>query len=255
MTLEIRSNCPVQQRFSKSFAPVVMGLWALLIAAMMSGCADSNRPTPPVAKNGVIDLRSWDFEKHGAVPLSGDWHFWWEEFVPPAAFVSGVTPPEPQGLYPVPKLWNGMEHPTKEGEVLSGEGYATFAIRVLLPPDPQRELGIYYRSNYLTQRNYLVDGGLVHGILEAGQPGPDSSSFKPGFYSFLSVSSLIAVPSTFWLITQGANYGHPRGGLARPPVIGIESWLEAEISTERIRDAILIGILLIMGLYHLGVNN
>jgi len=34
----------------------------------------------PAAKNGVLDLQSWDFITDGNAQLKGEWEFYWSEF-------------------------------------------------------------------------------------------------------------------------------------------------------------------------------
>lgn len=49
-----------------------------LIAA--AGFTSENRPA---ARNGILDLRSWDFENNGNIELNGEWEFYWKNFLPP----------------------------------------------------------------------------------------------------------------------------------------------------------------------------
>jgi hypothetical protein len=49
---------------------------------------------PSRAVEGVLDLRSWDFERNGSVNLDGEWAFYWDELLHPSEF----TTPD-QALY------------------------------------------------------------------------------------------------------------------------------------------------------------
>ncbi|MCP4132141.1 MAG: hypothetical protein GY754_14310 [bacterium] len=52
----------------------------LTIVSVISSCSNEY-VSAPTAKNGVLDLRGWDFKKDGPVKLSGKWEFYWEQFL------------------------------------------------------------------------------------------------------------------------------------------------------------------------------
>ena len=47
----------------------------LVLPLLVFSCKKKDIVTSPVAVNGVIDLRDWDFEKDGEVNLDGEWEF------------------------------------------------------------------------------------------------------------------------------------------------------------------------------------
>lgn len=47
----------------------------LVLPLLVFSCKKKDIVTSPVAINGVIDLRDWDFEKDGEVNLDGEWEF------------------------------------------------------------------------------------------------------------------------------------------------------------------------------------
>ncbi|TGL11568.1 hypothetical protein [Leptospira levettii] len=47
----------------------------------LSGCFSYDKPNPPTAQVGVLDLRNWNFDLYGNVPLNGDWKIEWNQFV------------------------------------------------------------------------------------------------------------------------------------------------------------------------------
>ena len=89
---------------------------------------DSTRQIPPKAINGVLDLNNWDLQKDGPVDLTGEWEFYWDKHLNPEDF-SKSNPPEKTGLMSVPGCWNGY---LLEGKQLSGDGYATYRLKVLM---------------------------------------------------------------------------------------------------------------------------
>ncbi|MBK9502025.1 MAG: hypothetical protein IPO06_22150 [Leptospiraceae bacterium] len=67
-------------------------------------CADNGNFKPQVVK-GVIDLRSWDFQKE-VVSLDGDWEFYPYEFIEPGSI---DTRKENHPIFlPIPGFWNDV---------------------------------------------------------------------------------------------------------------------------------------------------
>ena len=50
----------------------------MLLLFLTSGCETYSGKTAPVAKNGMLDLSDWNFEKDGPVDLKGEWEFYWD---------------------------------------------------------------------------------------------------------------------------------------------------------------------------------
>ena len=102
-------------------------LIALNLTFFIACRKDSARKISPKAVNGVLDLKNWDLKKEGPVDLSGEWEFYWNKHLFPRDF-SKSNPPEKTGLMSVPGCWNGY---LLEGKQLSGDGYATYRLKVL----------------------------------------------------------------------------------------------------------------------------
>ena len=72
----------------------------LLVLILFVSCSDSGKK-PPVAKNGVLDLRSWDLEKDGTVEVKGEWEFYWDKHLKYDDFHS-EKPPKLSAFIDVP---------------------------------------------------------------------------------------------------------------------------------------------------------
>jgi two-component system sensor histidine kinase ChiS len=95
----------------------------------------------PKAQNGVLDLRGWNFERQGSLPLDGEWQFYWKQLLTPADFaVSGAGSQAPRltGMIRVSGAWLG--YPLKNRK-LSSSGFATYRLQLLVP-DRCRLLGL-----------------------------------------------------------------------------------------------------------------
>ena len=63
----------------------VLALMAFLFAISLCERILFKRHSP-VAVDGILDLREWDFDTDGAAPLSGMWELYWEQRLSPKAF-------------------------------------------------------------------------------------------------------------------------------------------------------------------------
>ncbi len=94
------------------------------------------------AIDGIIDLRDYDFETQGMIELSGQWDFFWEEFITPRSQRAATT------------YIHSGSHWNDRGEYPS-HGYATYRMRILLPKKvPPFPLHIGYRKLDTAARLY-----------------------------------------------------------------------------------------------------
>lgn len=97
----------------------------LVFLATCSKYEDSNYP---IVKNGVINLKNWNFKKDGNVKLDGYWEFYWNKKIEPSYFQSSNR--FKNDIYiKVPKKWN--EKLIKKYKV-SKYGFATYYCKILL---------------------------------------------------------------------------------------------------------------------------
>jgi CheY-like chemotaxis protein len=107
----------------RSMRGVVFALFFFLL-----GCPGGDpRPPAPKSVHGVLDLQNWDLQKDGPVSLSGAWEFYWRHHYGAADFARGDQ--AAAALIQVPKAWNDQK---VDGRKISGEGYATYRLKVLL---------------------------------------------------------------------------------------------------------------------------
>ncbi len=131
------------------------------VALALAGCDVASGPDGPEARGGLMDLSRWDFETQGPVALRGEWVFRWGELPGPTAFPKSETPAPP--MIVVPRPWNGV---VVEGAPLGGEGFATQALRLSLPPN-NHDLGLAFGEAYSAERLWM-NGRL---IVERGRIG------------------------------------------------------------------------------------
>ncbi len=196
----------------------------------------------PLAENGVLDLRQWDFQKDGTIPLNGQWTFYWRELLEPIDFETG-EPGGFIGMLTVPGRWDGYE--SKQG-TLPGSGYATLRLHIRVGPTSQPfalKIPDMATSYKMWINNRVVSGnGVVGKSKETSTP-----QFLPKVISFPADSEDI------YITLQVSNFRHKKGGVWLP----IEFGSETEIRQKRIANVafelFLVGSMLVMSFYHFGL--
>ena len=188
--------------------------------------------------DGVIDLSGVDL-RNNSVALNGEWEFYWQELLNPDT-ISYME----ADYYPFPKLWNGGV--TKNGKKLTSQGYATYRVRVLLPPKtPQLaiSLGESYNSYLLYYDGFeLVKNGKVGKSLEETVP-----DWMP------QVVSIARYQNTLTFVLQVSNFRHTKGGVREPILLGDRKVLNARRDFDFSYDFLLSGSLVMGGLFFLGL--
>ncbi|MEA4856167.1 MAG: sensor histidine kinase [Solidesulfovibrio sp.] len=212
----------------------------LLIVLPCLGCS-SQEKNVPVAERGVLDLSGWDIVGDGPVALDGQWAFYWDRLLAPEDFKPDLAPPHPSGFMDLPGTWKGqMLH----GQPLSGQGQATFRLR-LLPEPGVRQLALRLISIHAAYRLW-ADGKLV---AQSGEPGRSSATETP--HRSLVLARVASQGKPIDLVLQVSNHTFRRGGLLYPILLGLPNQLELIHSRIWSWGMFFVGSLLIMIVYHL----
>ncbi len=215
----------------------------LALAGTICSCGDAVRQgKPPQAKNGVLDLKSWDWRTRGPLPLNGEWEFYWNRFIEPGAFKTGAQG-QMTGLIGVPGVWN--DFPSETGP-LPGAGHATLRLKVLLPPwNGELAFQLFTMG---TAFDFSVNGAMLARVGEPGT-GPESSvpAYRPHIVTMVPDSGELE------LVVQVSNFHYRKGGPWREIDFGPEEEVRALREHKILFDIFLFGSLLIMGLYHIGL--
>lgn len=136
----------------------VQTLFALILAITVLAVGVGYRAEKneiPQSRQGVLDLRTHDFQNAPTLALNGEWAFFWQRLLDPEAF-QGEKPPLADAMLPQPGSWDGV---TLNGQTLEGKGYGTLHLRLLLPPS-SAPLSIRLSSFYPANRIW-VNGQLA----------------------------------------------------------------------------------------------
>jgi len=191
---------------------------------------------PIIARKGVLDLRGQDLYAK-PISLNGEWLFSWNQLLFP-----GDSVPKTQ-VTNFPSLWKDN---SIDGKKLPAQGYATYALTILLPKKRPRlalELPDVYSSYAL----------YVNGMLLArnGQTGKTIHEAKPFWTT--STIYLQQEPDTISLLLQVSNFWHSKGGTYKEILIGKQEELYLKRERDTAYDLILTGCLFMGGLFFLGL--
>src|SRR5690606_34663933 len=115
-----------------------------------------------LAKQGVLDLRETDLSKD--IRLDGEWEFYWYQLHIPADISTPV-------YVRFPALWNDTK---LNDQALSGTGYATYRLKVLLPKTSEQLRinmpEVYCAYNLYLNGNKVAENGIVADNQEDFEP-------------------------------------------------------------------------------------
>ena len=226
------------------------------LVVFVAGCGGSENVEPPQIVDGSIDLSKWDFRYDGAVELAGEWYFKWGELVPATTW--GDLDDALPLRAPVPRDWDLVPHALSANGYLPRQGAATYALKLMV--SPQERLAVSFP--WLTSAGDLV---------ALRSDGVSLASYRKGNVSLNAeeevpvrsvVPTLMIVPPLgqpmdrpfeVTLHVKVSNHHYPYGGIRGPPVIDRVPSVEKEILGTTLRASATLGILFIVGFYHLMV--
>lgn len=188
------------------------------------------------AKNGVLDLRSYDLSQD-KIPLNGEWALYWKRILVPGDSIA------PTAMVAFPKLWNKT---VVNGQPLPHTGYASYTLTVLLPKHSNR-LALQVPDTYVAYRMY------VNGKLLCHSGSPDSVEEKAVPKWLQQTVELHEQADTLHLILQVANFWHSKGGPYKQIIIGDRDAMFLSRERDTAFDFVLTGCLFMGGLFFFGL--
>lgn len=201
-------------------------------------CSD-NQKIPPKAINGVLDLRTWDFERDGKIKLDGEWVFYWNQFIEHSDAQNEKI--KPDITFNLPNTWNGTKI---QGEEIGADGYCTLVLKVLLPTDGKsKSLAIVSLEQATAYRIFIND----RNVAEQGRIGKNKEESIPN-----TVASLgnFSAENEFQIYLQISNFHHRKGGVWHSLYLGRSDSTQNDFIREKNIDVFVSGIILIIALYH-----
>ncbi len=193
-------------------------------------------PSQPVARNGLLDARSVDFTEQD-VKLNGIWKWYWQEL---------RLPGEPETRFEYTSFPQSWAHSSWHNTPISAQGYATYALTILLPAQPGPLL-LEVPDQYSAYRLFINGKAVANN----GTPGRTEATTIP-YWS----TQLVALPDssrTLHLLLQVANFHHSKGGPYKSLWLGNAARLQQAYTLARASDFFLTGCLFMGGLFFLGL--
>lgn len=221
---------------------MVRWFWAPLVATLILSALwvglSSALARRPLAQDGVLDLRNWDFARDGLVDLEGDWQFWRDRLVQPADIVDGKAP-SPATLA-VPGRWTNQ---SVDGVPLTAEGIGTYHLRVLLPPNAP-PLVMRHNQRFVAW-NVMVNGQPA---LYAGKVGTDDRSTSS--VGQKAIAAVSPVDEVLDITVQVAAFGG-YGGIPRALLLGDADRMYGDWQQELAFRTAFLSVCLSIGLLYL----
>jgi signal transduction histidine kinase len=214
-------------------------LLAVALVATLAGCERAPE-TRPQARNGVLDLTNYDIQSRGPVALDGQWEFYWDKLLGPEDFNDPAKIPPMTGYLNFPGTWKGF---ALGDSPLGDRGQATFRLRILPGPGEKNLMLRLFDLRYAY--TLWVNGSLA---AESGTPGTDAATEKPA--PSLVLANVAAHGSPLDLVLRISNYNSIRGGVPSSILLGTPGALEQRHLRVWGITLVMIGSLLVMGLYH-----
>ncbi|MBX2913981.1 MAG: hypothetical protein KF856_01785 [Cyclobacteriaceae bacterium] len=164
----------------------------------------------PVVSKGELDLTTWNTQQLPAISLAGEWRFYWQ-----ALLTFNQLDSEPYALAQLTIPWNEQKI---DGKALPKNGYATYALKIKLPPTTQ-EVAFVVPAVFNSYA-FWVNDKL---ICSSGQPGRNEAETTPKWKP-QTVRVPVNSPNMVVLF-QIANFQNTRGGCAEVMRIGDAAYL------------------------------
>lgn len=182
----------------------------------------------PVAIEGRIDLRGWDWQAAPSVALDGEWAF----------AAGGAEEQGPSTLVVVPGPWDAAP----ESQV-PHHGRYTYRLHVLLGPERPGDLTLYIEE-FLTAFSLTLNGEALPGNGVVGATRDQTvPAFAPRYYLVPKDADSLSI------VLSGANFHHRHGGLILSPHLGTTAAVLSKTHVAIIFGGILIGLMLMNGLF------
>jgi len=206
-------------------------LSAVLAAFVFLGAGTATyAETVPTVRGGVIDLRNWNFDTQGKVLLNGNYGFFWNEFLD--------NWKDPTNYMEVPSSWAAEK--AGQGKAYPSSGYATYAIRLLLPKGAP-PLSVYLKTRFPSLTVY-ANGIRLDGYNVSGNKTTDVQS---------SCFALPTGETQIDLLLQIKSIDHKKQGIYNPVTLNKTSVIESSIYRNKLIEAMIFSFALALGLYHL----
>ncbi|USG68495.1 ATP-binding protein [Brevibacillus ruminantium] len=175
-------------------------------------------PEHPAVRQGVLDMRGWNFERSSSIPLNGEWEFY------PEALLSHQDLKQSSGIQPnyvhVPGDWRSALSNGSD----SSYGYGTYRLRILVDQPLDQPYGFWIQQ--ITASSSLEINGQVESSI--GLPAEKAESYQPRAVSY-TATYIAGNAEEIELLVRAANFEHPlNGGIVKAIRFGTQAAIDNE---------------------------
>ncbi|MCP5495146.1 MAG: adenylate/guanylate cyclase domain-containing protein [Leptospiraceae bacterium] len=231
-----------------------------LIAGIILSCEQKVLKKQPQAKNGIISFKDWDFETDGTLSVSGEWYFYFQEYISPEKLLEKwkqgdnfLKEKMQKGeKKDIPAVWGNYKKPNSE-ELIENYGFATYLVKLENLP-VNNDLAIKIKEQGTSYKLYgchLKPQPKCKLLVFNGVPGETRETTVPQILNKLV--RFHPIDSEYVFLVHLANFHHREGGLWEDVTLGSFRSLVKQEESKNAITYISLGIILIMALYHLGL--
>lgn len=225
----------IDNLFKKRRALII--IFSLFTIILLCSCS-TKKDDVPVAKQGKLDLSSWDFEKNGLAKLDGQWEIYPGELLEPKDF-NGNNLKQAADYFKVPNSFIS----TDSNKKLPKFGYATMRLLVNMNPKDNNYYGV--KTRYLLSASKIwINGQLVSSV---GTVSTDAANAAGSYEHQLALFS--SHSSQMEIVIQMSNYNNVTGKV-QDVILGNSMQIKRSYIVNASTDIFTIGCLLIIGIYH-----
>lgn len=208
----------------------------LLLLSCLVQYGFANKNLPPIAKNGVIDLRGQSFTDN--IELNGQWLFYWSQLISPSDMDTAKG-----DVVNFPFRWTETK---LKGKTRPAFGYATYTLQILLSKDAPA-LRLQMPDLYCAYTLY-INGKMA---LSDGKVTTSPKGFVPHWE--IKFLNLDREKDTLNFVLHVANFVHSKAGVKKPIIIGEKNKIGLERRRTEAIDLLLTGCLFMGGLFFIGL--
>jgi len=193
----------------------------------------------PVPQKGILDLRECTLDENFIFDLDGEWLFHWEKLLTP----DNIDLQHSTGIHvTVPSYWKSYEI---DGSSLSGSGYGTYSLKVLLPENYNSPFCVDIPLFDVAYKFYL-NNRMIGKNGEVGTSREEEIPwYEPSTFCYIPDSD------TLQILIQVSNFHHRRGGFWQPVVIGSSNEVLDRKERQRMFNYSTIGVLFFFMIFFL----
>lgn len=190
----------------------------------------NSKKSPPIVKNGVIDLQNWDFKRDGMIKLNGDWEYYDMQLLSPEDFSQKLIVDKKYVV--LPGSYNRF-------------GYGTYRLKVLLNKNDD----IYGLKIDFIQSAYKIWVNNKQ-IAYMGRVGKDKNTMNPQLLP--QNVSFHVQDGEVYLTLQVSNF-YAKQGFIDSIIVGNLEQVESYQDKKLAFDLFLFGCTLMAAVYNLGL--